>query len=260
MTCRERQDDLLLYALDALDGAERDSLEEHLGSGCPGCAGGLAEARATAAHLAYAATPIAPRPEVKERLLRRMKATARATPAAPRRPARTWLAPALAAAAAAAATFLLVGLPLKREHAALRADLARSEARARDAEALYDQAARTLRLLRAPGLEMAALAGQKPSPGARGMTLRDPASGAWQLLVSELPPSAPGRTYEVWLIAADGRALPAGTFDVDAAGEAEVRLTPPTGVAVTHVAITDEPDGGVPAPTGDIHLLGPAGS
>ena len=48
---------------------------------------------------------------------------------------------------------------------ALRADLARSEARARDAEALYDQAARTLRLLRVPGLEMAALAGQKPSPG-----------------------------------------------------------------------------------------------
>ena len=82
------------------------------------------------------------------------------------------------------------------------------------------------------------------------MTLRDPASGAWQLLVSVFRPRPPGRTYEVWLIAADGRRAAGGHVDVDASGEAEVTLTPPAGVEVTHVAVTDEPEGGVPAPTG----------
>lgn len=137
-----------------------------------------------------------------------------------------------------------------------RGELARSEAHAREVESAYDRAARTLQVLRAPGLEMAALTGQGPSPAARGRLLRDPASRRWQVLVADLPPAAPGRTYEVWFIAADGRKLPAGTFDVDARGEAELALAPPPDVEVTAVAITDEPAGGVASPTGEIHLLG----
>jgi anti-sigma-K factor RskA len=249
MTCREREDDLHLYALDALEDGERAELERHLRSGCPRCLGMLAEARATAAALAHTVAPVQPSPAVKERVMAEIR------PKPARKPAH-WAWPALAAAAAAAATFLLVAAPAQRARQRAQADLARVEARARELEVEYDRAARTLRVLRAPGLEMAALAGQGPSPGARGRLLLDPASGEWQLLVAQLPPSKPGKTYEAWLITADGTKLPAGTFDVDPSGEAELVLRPPAGVTVAAVAITDEPAGGVAQPTGQIHLVG----
>jgi hypothetical protein len=195
MTCREREDDLHLYALDALEGLERAALERHLRSGCPRCAGVLAEARATAASLATLVPPVAPSPEVKRKLM------AEITPRPVARPVR-WVWPALAttAAAAAAVTFFLVAAPAQRERNESRAALALSEARRRQAETDYARAARSLRLLRAPGLEMAALAGQGPSPGARGTLLQDPTSGEWQLFVAELPPVQSGRTYEAWFI------------------------------------------------------------
>lgn len=251
MTCREREDDLHLYALDALEDRERTALERHLRSGCPHCAGVLAEARATAAGLASLVPPVQPSPEVKRKLM------AEIAPRPVARPVR-WVWPALAGAAAAAAavTFLLVAAPARRERNEARAALAIAEARARQAETDYARAARSLRLLRAPGLEMAALAGQGPSPGARGVLLQDPTSGEWRLFVAELSPVPSGKTYEAWFITPEGTKLPAGTFDVDAQGEAEIALRPPPGVTVAAVAVTDEPAGGAPQPTGSIHLLG----
>jgi len=251
MTCREREDDLHLYALDALEDLERAALERHLRSGCPRCAGVLAEARATAASLATLVPPVAPSPEVKRKLM------AEITPRPVARPVR-WVWPALAttAAAAAAVTFFLVAAPARRERNEARAALAIAEARARQAETDFARAARSLRLLRAPGLEMASLAGQGPSPGARGTLLQDPTSGEWQLFVAELPPVQSGRTYEAWFITPEGTKLPAGTFDVDRQGQAEIALRPPAGVTVAAVAVTDEPAGGVAQPTGQIHLVG----
>jgi hypothetical protein len=161
-----------------------------------------------------------------------------------------------AAAAAAAATFFLVAAPAQRERNQTRFALAVAEARVRQLEIDNAHAARTLRLLRVPGIDMASLAGQGPSPGAHGSLLQDRSSGTWHLLVAELPVLSPGRTYQAWLIPADGKPLPAGTFDVDARGEADIVLQPPPGVTVATVAVTDEPAGGVEQPTGKIHLAG----
>ena len=254
MTCREREDDLHLYALDALEERERSEMERHLRSGCPRCAGVLAEARATAASLAHAVAPVSPSPAVKERVMTEVRRTPEKAPS--RAPVRWWIPSLAAAAAAAAATFFLVAVPAQRERERARTALVLSQARVRQLEIENARAARTLRLLRLPGLQMASLAGQGPSPAARGSLLQDRASGTWHLLVAELPALAAGRTYEAWLITAEGTKLPAGTFDVDPRGEAEVVLQPPSGVTVAAVAVTDEPAGGVAQPTGSIHLLG----
>src|SRR5438552_9512135 len=42
---------MLLYVTESLDESERAELSAHLASGCPACAGALAEAQATVAHL-----------------------------------------------------------------------------------------------------------------------------------------------------------------------------------------------------------------
>jgi len=45
--CKERQDDILLYAIGALEEPERSRLRAHMAMGCPECAGQVSEAEAT---------------------------------------------------------------------------------------------------------------------------------------------------------------------------------------------------------------------
>ena len=78
----------------------------------------------------------------------------------------------------------------------------------------------------------------------------------WGLLVAtDLPRAPEGKVYELWAIAA-GKPHPAGLFAVDAEGRGRVRLSPLEGVSeVEAFAVTLEPQGGVPAPTGPVYLV-----
>jgi anti-sigma-K factor RskA len=106
-------------------------------------------------------------------------------------------------------------------------------------------------------VQVVALAGGEPQPGARGRIFWDRARGEWRFYAAELRPPGPGRTYELWLIDDRNRKIPAGTFDVDARGEGElhVSLKVDAGTIVA-AAVTDEPAGGVAQPTGSIQLVG----
>jgi hypothetical protein len=82
--------------------------------------------------------------------------------------------------------------------------------------------------------------------------------GALVFVASNLHPLAPGKTYELWLIPADGKApIPAGLFRPDAAGAASVVLPPlPEGVAAKAFGVTIENSGGASAPTMPIVMSG----
>jgi len=78
---------------------------------------------------------------------------------------------------------------------------------------------------------------------------------AWaggQLVVDGLPRVPEGKAYELWAFRA-GTPRPAGVFHVDHAGHAAVSVAA-AGGAVDGFAISVEPVGGVPAPTGPIVL------
>src|SRR5262245_17545067 len=68
-----------LYALGALAPDEHREFERHLDGGCPACRAEVESLGTVAGNLALAAEPMAPRPEVRARLL----AEIRSTPAAP---------------------------------------------------------------------------------------------------------------------------------------------------------------------------------
>lgn len=74
MTCAERQDWMLLYAIDGLDPIEQQEARAHLEGGCPQCAGALAEAQATAGLLVLGSLPAMPSPGVAQRLMARVQA------------------------------------------------------------------------------------------------------------------------------------------------------------------------------------------
>jgi anti-sigma-K factor RskA len=113
-----------------------------------------------------------------------------------------------------------------------------------------------LRLLSTPQVSLVRLAGLSPSPRANAHLLWNPAAQAGVLLTSGLPQIPRDRVYELWAFAGN-EPVPAGIFQVDEAGHAFLRLPPlPRGKRYSKFAVTSEPAGGMPKPTGPVHLLG----
>ena len=71
-------------------------------------------------------------------------------------------------------------------------------------------------------------------------------------------PPNPGMTYQVWLVT-DSAKISAGTFQPDATGHAFMQAKYALDRnALKAVAITEEPAGGMPSPTGPIVVSGSA--
>ena len=104
---------------------------------------------------------------------------------------------------------------------------------------------------------MIKLAGLEPSPKAQAHLYWRPQTREGYLVTSDLPELKHKKVYELWLIA-EGRApVPAGIFSANR-GTALHRLPelPGDGSAFTTFAVTAEPAGGTPAPTGPMYLMG----
>ena len=97
---------------------------------------------------------------------------------------------------------------------------------------------------------------QRPPPTGRINYVQD--KGSLLLLASNLEPLQPYKTYELWLIPADGRdAIPAGTFKPDVHGNASLVLPElPKGIAAKAFGVTIEDGDGTQVPTMPIVLKG----
>lgn len=181
-------------------------------------------------------------------------------PGRPRAVGAPWLA--IAAAALVAFGLLAYALQLRGRLDALEGQLAdatirlaRTEAEMRDASTRLVRAQAETSILTAPDLTRVDLAGQA---GARDATARAFWSRAHGLVLTatRLPELPRGRTYQLWVLT-DGAPVSAGLLDPDAEGRvAAVFDTPVSLPAPTGMAVSIEPAGGVPAPTGDIVLVG----
>jgi anti-sigma-K factor RskA len=82
------------------------------------------------------------------------------------------------------------------------------------------------------------------------------ASGALLVAARDLPPPAPGRTYQLWGIRGDEPPVSLGTFATEAGGTALLTLAPGATADFDVSAVTDEPSGGSPQPTTQPFLVG----
>lgn len=130
--------------------------------------------------------------------------------------------------------------------------------RAREVTSLQQEIAQQqelLKILGAPEAQIVALEGLKPSPTARGRMWWHREAGGY-FVANGLPAAPPGKTYQLWAIAA-GMPVSAGVFDVDPKGSAALRVKPLPGVwKVEMFAVTLEPAGGLPKPSGAMYLAG----
>ena len=108
-----------------------------------------------------------------------------------------------------------------------------------------------------PDVKVVALMNQ----GARqpvGRMMWNRASDDWIMVTYNLRPPKPGMTYQVWLVT-DSAKISAGTFKPDAEGKTfmHARYAMERN-ALRTVAVTEEPEGGMPAPTGPMVIAGGA--
>jgi anti-sigma-K factor RskA len=259
------------YALRTLDGPDRTEFDAHLAQGCARCEALLRESYEALAMLGRGAPSEIPPASIKQALLARIGAeTARATPAAPagaeravrptprpRRPA--WIPWALGTAAAAVAAAFFTGMFVAGRYEAELGRMAREASalreRVREEQARPPRAPspeRLTALLLDPATRVLVLEGTGPAPAAVGRVIYHEREGG-HLLAANLPPPGPGKTYELWIITG-GKPRAAGVFDVDAAGRAARPVEPIVTGRADVFAVTLEPAGGVPAPTGPIVL------
>lgn len=248
------------YVLGALDPAERAAFERHL-AGCTACAGEGRAMRSVADGLARVVPLHDPPPGLRERVLR--AATGRAPKPALRAIAVSWLAAAAAAIVALALGMYVLQLRDRLADVERRLDeaTARAAAAGRQMADLQRASAdvRTAALvLGAPDLLRVDLGSPAGTP-AKGRAFWSRSRGLVFTAV-DLPPLPPGRVYQLWIV---GRAAPvsAAIFEPDAAGRATAVVEPaPSLPDPAAFAVTLEPAGGVPQPTGDRVLIGaPAG-
>lgn len=246
-----------LYALGALEAGDARRVEAHVAGGCPACERRLAETREGLALLARALPPLDPPAELRARVLAAVEqepvgAPVAPAPRAPRAAPRPLWWGLGAGALAAAGLLAALGWAL----ATTRQELARLEARAAALRAELARQQEALRVLADPGARVVTLAGTGPSPTASARLFWNPPTGRGVLVTSGLPPLPGDRVYELWAIAG-AEPLPAGIFTVDAAGRAVHPLPAlPPAAPVERFAVTLEPAGGLPRPSGPMHLLG----
>ena len=266
MNCAERKDLILLYAFDQLEPAEEAHLTAHLREGCPRCIGELAAAHTISGLVALAAPPVVPSPAVKERLMKQI-ADSKVVPfrdgpsTAPPIGVRRWPAFAVGALLAASVTAIVILIPARREVDELRGHLASARDSVHALETRVATAEANLRSMGSPATRMTALEAAGPHPDAAGRLFWDESKGTWHVFFAHMKPTEAGRTYELWFVTADQRKVPAATFDVGADGDASLVVKPPKELgAIALAAVTEEPSGGVPQPTGAILLVGKLGT
>src|SRR5690349_4800763 len=234
------------HALSSLDAADARALNEHL-EDCAECRRDLAEWETVASSLALTTAPAEPSPQLRERILERVrtepqsrseKSVSNVVPLA--RPQRN-LWNSLGSLGQIAAVILFVALIIAV------IVLWQQNRRQRQETTLVE-------ILSSPGAGIKDLHGTNEAPGASAKIVFD-STGRAILLVTGLPRPPQGKEYQLWFIEPKLPPRPGNTFSTDSAGRAQVEqhvLAQDQDYSVA--AVTLEPAGGVKSPTGAMYL------
>lgn len=263
------------YALGALDGDELREYEAHLKSGCPVCGAEVTLLMEAASTLPTALKRVSPPGELKERVLEAVRLSERARkqtdirekkytdaiiPQTARRPWLAWGLSFVVFVMIVAFSFYYywLMLTLGEKNEIIEAQSTRIVALADDLQRKNE----ILRVLESRRIEIVSMDGLKVNPVGYGKIIWDPDRKIAILQVSHLPRVPKGKDYQLWVIKQkEPKPISAGVFAVENEMEMEhyFKVQPlevGDRVEIGAFAVTLEPKGGVPQPTGEMYLLG----
>ena len=274
------QEELALYALHFLTEQETAAIDEHLRQ-CAGCGDVVALLRGDLATFALTAEMVAPSATARQRLMTQVAREKKVIPfdrplhqdvgsplvdhievsdtviaqtntSARVLPWVSWIGWAVAAGLTIVTTDAIRERDSLRSAVALQASQITSLSATAEKEraimgALTDPSAMRVTLVQSPS---------KAAPVGRASYVAE--KGALLFTASNLDPLEPLKTYELWIIPADGSSpIPAGIFTPDAHGNAtDIMPDIPKGVVAKAFGITIEDQGGSLKPTPPIVLSG----
>lgn len=265
-----RDEDFDLYALGALDPDEKRAMASHVAS-CADCERRLAEARGRVVLIGLATPEVAVSPRVRERLMARVRLSDIAGPAAsgtaPDQPHRPEFAPASDRSGAFArwwavvlapvgVALAIVTLALWNQNEKLKSqldNLGSQVAQLRESSASQqkelEESQHAADLLAARDTVVVPL---MPMPGAPQGAARVAYNSHMGMLMYDgaLAPPPSDKCYELWLVPANGAPINAGVFHPTSGQTDHWMMRLPAGVTPKAFAITLEPMGGMPHPTG----------
>lgn len=268
---QEFQDAIAGYALGgpaALDPAEARALDTHLAA-CADCRAELAELRRVANGIGLSAIAEDPPAHLRTAVLNQ------AIPENPaihqthsvihemhtNHPTHSNIVPWMLAAASIAlvvATGFYAMMARQQATDALNAKAA-ANARVVSLQRQLDGLSARIDVLSAPDAVQVKLAGQPDAPNASASVVMSPTKGM-VLTAENLPALAAGTIYQLWVVTKQAP-VSIGTFEVAADGSVTGTMPISRNASIDPVAIavTIEPAGGVPAPTGPKVLVGVVG-
>lgn len=253
------------YVLGALEPGERRVFEEMLEEASEEDRAWYEELKASAAQLSYGVERGEPSPEVKERLMRRI--AGRAQPAAgqgvaPAREEDSWTRMAVAASfvlLVVSLSLIFYSFYLSSQLGDTRQTVERQEARIEQLTSELEQKEEMLAILGSREINVIFMSGMEVNPDGYGKVIWDPEQEQALLQVSNLPAVPEDKDYQLWMIR-DNKPVSAGVFSMtDDMGNAFFkieRLADVREAAANAFAVTMEPKGGMPQPTGDMYLMG----
>jgi hypothetical protein len=274
-------EDLTLLAMQLLSGEEAATITQHV-EHCAECRRELATIRGDLGAYAFTVEMRDPSDAARERLMRQVGREKKAIPISQShsrsaaiatfgrttsilvpdeeqigRPSTTARVLAWTGWALAAGLAVTSGV-IYRDREGLRNSLA---GQSTQVARLTTDAAQSKRLMDAvtdPHAQRVTLTTKPLPPAPIGRATYNADKGTLIFLASDMEPLKPEKTYELWLIPADGSAsLPAGTFHPDDRGNASVIMPPlPKGVPAKGFGVTVEDEGGSQTPTKPIILVG----
>lgn len=261
----------LPYALGKLNPRNRHFFENHLKTGCKECNNELAEIYEAMGLLPLTLPPKPVPPHIRQKVMTALQTEARTgkqveqrtQKLVPESPAvqRPWYGYAVVLVS----VVILVSLALYTNSLINRIDSQEQLLATQQQEliALRDEVQKKteiLNVLQAPRVDMVIMNGLEPSPAGYGKIIWDPEKKVAIVQVANLPPTPADKEYQLWVIK-DKKPISAGVFSVRDEKEKEsffkvLALDVASKREVSTFAVTLEPKGGVPQPTGAMYLLG----
>ena len=229
-----------LYAAGAMPEDERKLYLQHLETDeCELCRAEVLALQSALHALAIDLPESSPSPAAKMRLMAQAEVSASMRGMQNREPRRQfeWLAWLISAAATAALIVVLF----------LNSDL----------RAKVDSLSARISELVSPKARVVNLSGKGTTPQAGARVFWDQTNRRWLFFVSNLQPVTKDKTYQLWFVQKNGPPVSAGIFNTNADGSATLEVPLPAGIGeLGAAAVTTEPAGGLPQPSGSFVLLG----
>lgn len=252
------------YAFGTLDEAERAAVDAHLLTGCAECQTRLRDASELSVRLAQAVPQVAAPARVRDRLFERVRSThhpAKASRANSGALRFAWSTAAVAAGVAGVLIWQTSTLrgelgDTRRMLAATTADMGRLRTELSEYRGEVEKYKDAM-MLGEPGVRFVSLDGMEPNRSAFGSVVTKPDKSAGMLYVYRFPMAPEGKEYQLWGLRDGLPPVSVGMFTVDANGTAMLNMKSiPESTHIVGFAVTIEPKGGMPQPTGMMYVKG----